>query len=325
MTLRLTVDEQQWRGHFTAVAEQLAADGPGGLLPVVKGNGYGFGRAALARIAADIASSVAVGTIHETDIDSALFDTVLVLTPTLDVPDDLPANAVLTIGCNAHLDVVRRSGRRGRVAVKLESSMHRYGIDPESFPGLVADIATAGLDIHSYMLHPPLLGNGRTEDDFVDEVGAWLDVVDPSVPLSVSHIGVEPFRAVRERHPDAALQLRLGTALWHGDKSFLHLEADVLDVRAIGRASTAGYRLMRVNDTARLVMIGAGSAHGVTPLADGRSPFHFARERLTLLEPPHMHTSMALVGNRQPCPEVGDRVDVQRPLTTTWVDEVVWR
>ena len=39
-------------------------------------------------------------------------------------------------------------------------------------------------------------------------------------------------------------------------------------------------------------MVGAGTAHGVQPLDDGRSPFHFARQRLALLEPPHMHTSM---------------------------------
>jgi hypothetical protein len=71
-------------------------------------------------------------------------------------------------------------------------------------------------------------------------------------------------------------------------------------------------------------MVGAGSAHGVAPLADGRSPFHFARRRLGLHEAPHMHTSMAFVPAGEPCPAVGDRVDVQRPLITTAVDEVVW-
>jgi hypothetical protein len=37
-----------------------------------------------------------------------------------------------------------------------------------------------------------------------------------------------------------------------------------------------------------------------------------------------MHTSMAFVPAGEPCPAVGDRVDVQRPLITTAVDEVVW-
>jgi hypothetical protein len=37
-----------------------------------------------------------------------------------------------------------------------------------------------------------------------------------------------------------------------------------------------------------------------------------------------MHTSMLIVPETEPLPDVGDRVDVQRPLTQTWVDEVEW-
>ncbi|MGA0367814.1 MAG: hypothetical protein ACO3N1_11695, partial [Ilumatobacteraceae bacterium] len=69
---------------------------------------------------------------------------------------------------------------------------------------------------------------------------------------------------------------------------------------------------------------GCGSSHGVTPLADGRSPFHFSRQRIDLVEPPHMHTSMGLVRLGEPTPKVGDRIDVQRPLTTTSPDVVEW-
>ena len=76
---------------------------------------------------------------------------------------------------------------------------------------------------------------------------------------------------------------------------------------------------------ATIVMIGAGTAHGVQPLDDGRSPFHFARRRLALLEPPHMHVAMALVPAGEPAPSSGGVVDVQRPLITTLVDEVRWQ
>ena len=72
-------------------------------------------------------------------------------------------------------------------------------------------------------------------------------------------------------------------------------------------------------------MVGAGTAHGVQPLPDGRSPFHFAQRRLELLEPPHMHTSMLLIAADDGGPGERDAVDVQRPLTTTFVDEVCWR
>jgi hypothetical protein len=70
-------------------------------------------------------------------------------------------------------------------------------------------------------------------------------------------------------------------------------------------------------------MVTAGTAHGVHPLAGGLSPFHFGRQRLPLLEPSHMHTSMCLVAAGAPCPEVGDVVDVQHPLTQTLVDRIV--
>jgi hypothetical protein len=38
-----------------------------------------------------------------------------------------------------------------------------------------------------------------------------------------------------------------------------------------------------------------------------------------------MHTSMAIVPSEQTCPQVGDWVDVQRPLTMTTIDELLWK
>jgi hypothetical protein len=72
-------------------------------------------------------------------------------------------------------------------------------------------------------------------------------------------------------------------------------------------------------------MIGAGSANGLALLPGDLSPFHFAQRRLAMIEPPHMHTSMAFVPDGEPCPEVGDWVDLQRPLTMTTIDELSWR
>ena len=71
-------------------------------------------------------------------------------------------------------------------------------------------------------------------------------------------------------------------------------------------------------------MIGAGTSHGVQTLPSDQSPFHFERVRLSLLEPPHMHTSMLFVPNTQKCPAVGDTVDVQQPLTRIYPDIITW-
>ena len=148
---------------------------------------------------------------------------------------------------------------------------------------------------------------------------------DSASAVWVSHLGPDAYGALRARWPHWHLPLRLGTALWHGDKSTLHLGADVLDVHAVSAGSVAGYHRTRVIADGTLVVIGAGSSHGVTMLDDGRSPFHFQRRRLALLERPHMHTSMVFVRTGEPCPAIGDVVDVQRPLTMVAVDELTWQ
>ena len=62
MTITLTVRTALWRAHVARVASTVD-----GLVPVVKGNGYGFGRVTLAEIASEFCDTVAVGTVHELD------------------------------------------------------------------------------------------------------------------------------------------------------------------------------------------------------------------------------------------------------------------
>ena len=144
------------------------------------------------------------------------------------------------------------------------------------------------------------------------------------MPVQVSHLGPDVFGRLREAHPDRTFSIRLGTRLWHGDKSTVHLRADVLDARHVDAGTALGCRATPARVDGTVVVIGGGSAHGLAPLADGRSPFHFARTRLALVEPPHMHVSMCFVPDGDPRPATGEWVDVQRPLITTQVDRVDW-
>jgi hypothetical protein len=219
---------------------------------------------------------------------------------------------VLTVGSERHVDVLE--GWPGRVIVKLESSMHRYGGSIE----LVERAQHAGLRTVGVAIHPPLEGS---EEQRRTEITQRLDSIDPSLDVWVSHISPATYASLPTSH---RYKLRAGTYLWHGDREALRLEADVLDTRRVQAGTTAGYRLGVIEADGTLVMIGAGSANGVALLAGGLSPFHFARSRMTLIEPPHMHTSMAFVADGSACPAVGDWVDLQRPLTTTAVDELVW-
>jgi len=312
MTVRLTVRRNAWLTHVRAMA--AAVDG---VVPVVKGNGYGFGRATLHPIADSIANDVCVGTVHELD-HIADGVTPVVLTPTLAPPADTAP--VLTVGSVAHVDALR--GWQGRVLVKLESSIHRYGVSPHELHTLIEHAGRAGLDVVGTSIHLPLAGDDRSR---VDEIEAWLTHLDPALPLWTSHLDPQSFAVLQRHHPRHTLRLRLGTALWHGDKSFVHLWADVVDVRSVAARSTAGYRHVTVPADGHIVLVGAGSAHGVAPLGGGLSPLHYAGRRVALLEPPHMHTSMGFIPLGAPCPAPGDRVDLQRPLISTQVDEIDWQ
>ena len=57
LTLRLTVDTAAWRAHVDHVVSSYSTGSP--IVPVVKGNGYGFGRSVLARVADDIVATPA--------------------------------------------------------------------------------------------------------------------------------------------------------------------------------------------------------------------------------------------------------------------------
>jgi alanine racemase len=316
MGLRLTVREAEWRHH---VAETAAAFPD--LLPVVKGNGYGFGRAKLAEVAASLSDDCAVGTVHEV-ADLPMSVRPHVLAPTVSpLPDGLRADAVLSVGSLVHVDALARHGWTGALSVKLRSSMHRYGVPPGELHELEVAARRAGMIPLDASLHLPLAG---TAIDHAGEVEAWLRVLAPGTTLTVSHLDATSYARLLDTHPQHRLRIRLGTALWHGDKSMLHLNADVVDVHPVERGTPLGYRQRPALVDGHVVLVAAGTAHGVSALPDGRSPFHFARRRLELVEAPHMHTSMLIVPETEPLPDVGDRVDVQRPLTQTWVDEVEW-
>lgn len=331
MGVRLTVDGAAWRAHVTAIGAEVP-----GLVPVVKGNGYGFGRTLLAHEAVSLlgARDLAVGTVHEAAQlarDIAPDVTPIVLTPTLDtLPTDPPAHVVLTVGADHHVEALARQGWRGRVTVKLASSMRRYGT--RDLQGLLATCARHGLEPVSASLHLPLAtpdGTPGRSDAAArrDEVEQWiphLHVLPADATIDVSHVDRDTFRSLVERHPGRRWRLRLGTELWHGDKSFLHLGATVVDVLPVRVGEALGYRQVPSPIDGHVALVAAGSAHGVQPLEGGLSPFHHERRRLALVEPPHMHTSMVLVADDVPPVAPGDLLDLQRPLILTFPDEIVW-
>lgn len=316
MTVRLAVDKAAWRHHVATAAEAYGK----ALVPVIKGNGYGFGRARLHELAAGTLGSieqVCVGTVHEL-ADVPPNTQPVVLTPTFDLP--ARSDAILTVGSTAHAEVLR--GRGTQVMVKLASSMRRFGATIDELPSLQRAVENLGLSVAGYALHLPLAGD---DDARVAEIEVWLPHVPVEVPLWLSHLAPETMRALQAKYMPRQLKIRVGTALWHGvpKTRALQLRADVLHTQPIGVGEIAGYHHTPAPFDGTLVVIGAGSTQGVATNGD-LSPFHFDRTRMSLLEPPHMHTSLAVVEAGASTPRVGEWVDLQRPLISTQVEDIEW-
>jgi alanine racemase len=135
MPLTLYVDTERWRAQIAAVH----AANPG-LVPVMKGNGYGFGNARLAAESAKLGvPTVAVGTVDEVaQVADAFAGDVLVLTPhrigeeAVPLPDSVIRTA-------ASVDAVRAlSGRR--VVIECMTSLRRHGVTEEDLIKLRAAI-----------------------------------------------------------------------------------------------------------------------------------------------------------------------------------------
>jgi len=316
VTLRLTVQRDAWLSAVHATARQF-----GDLVPVIKGNGYGFGASMLMQHALLLADTIAVGTIYESRTVPTSHAP-MVLTP---VGDDIASltvhpRTILTVGSSRHVDTLHRLGFRGRVVIKLRSSMNRYGIDVDQVDDMRRAVFAAGCELAGWSLHPPL---PTAESDHASEASSWLSQIDDVLPLFVSHLSPDSLSALRTRYPNHRIIARSGTELWLGDKTHVRLSTEVLEIRR-DLTGTAGYRLTNVPHGASIIMVGAGSSQGISPLADGKSPFHFGNHRMALLELPHMHTSMLCVEPTAPCPTFGDAIDVQQPMTRVTPDVIDW-
>lgn len=316
MTLQLSVDSTSWNLHINNIAKSF-----GDLIPVVKGNGYGFGRATLMTRAASLAKEIAVGTVFEAH-DVPKNCVAIVLTPAgVELPETLPENTILTVGSVQHVANLRLNSWRGSVIVKLRSSMNRYGADATELADLIAAITESGLTQVGWSIHPPLDGNAS---DHLTEIKNWMLQISSDLPMFVSHIDANGVKQLRQEFAKNKIRARSGTALWLGDKSMTHLTADVIDLRVVKKGDTAGYRNVKIKQDGAIAMIGAGTSHGVQLVGSELSPFHFNQKRLELVEPSHMHTSMVFIPNGEKSPQVGDHVDVQQPLTRVYPDFISW-
>ncbi len=349
MPLTLYVDGNRWRDHLTSVVEREP-----GLVPVAKGNGYGFGLGRLARRATWLErDTIAVGTYSEVAAVERRFPgTVLVLSPwrpTVTTP--LTDRMVHTVGRLEDLHDLRARGAgegvRPRIVLELVTSMLRHGFTPAGLREATA--ATAGCSVEGVALHLPLNDHQLPEVErlMTDVVAAGLDKLDHrgARTVFVSHLSDAELARLRAAWPDYTFRPRVGTGLWLGDRGALHARATVIDAHPLARGQRFGYRQRVSPRPGTLLVVSGGTAHGIgleAPTGDSsfrsragslarggldaaglvRSPYTVDGKQRLFAEPPHMQASMLFLPAGATVPAIGDEVPVRVRYTTTGFDQV---
>ncbi len=354
MPLSLYVDGERWRSHLRATVEAEPA-----LVPVTKGNGYGFGLPRLARRAQWLGvDTIALGQYDEIPAVESRFDgSLLVLTPYRDfhatrsgapLSGALGRRVIHTIGRAEDLrDLLRRTDlpRSGpRVVLELLTSMRRHGFTAAELRDAVAT-ASGSVQVEGVAMHLPLnTGDhlGEVERRMTDVVAADLE----SNVVWVSHLTADELSRLRAAWPDYAFRPRVGTDLWLGDRGALRVRATVLDSHPVQRGERYGYRERTAQRRGTILVLSGGTAHGIgleAPTGDSslrakagslarggldaagqvRSPFTVAGKARLFAEPPHMQASMLFLPGGVTPPEIGEEVDVRVRFTATTFDRVV--
>lgn len=338
MSLIMKVDGDRWRAHLRSVAEEAP-----GLIPVAKGNGYGFGVGRLARRAEWLGvPTLAVGTYDELDQATSRFaDDIVVLTPWRPfLPAAVAALAnpkiIHTIGRLPDLDSVRGS----RVVLEVATSMQRHGFTLDQIP----DALTVASGVRAISIHLPLPG-----PENATEFARILNAIAPAASARgvtevwVSHLSDSQLRNA-DRH-GFTLRPRIGTQLWLGAENAITVEATVLDAHRVNKGDVYGYRRRAAKAPGTILIVSGGTAHGIgleapagsltardraarvargglDALGRVRSPFFIGQHQAMFAEPPHMQSSMLFLPREIAAPAPGDVVRARVRHTATTFDAV---
>jgi alanine racemase len=352
MSLVLCVDGDRWRSHLRGVADSTP-----GLVPVAKGNGYGFGLGRLARKAAWLGTdTIATGTYAEVaEVEKRFDGSVLVLSPwrpTVSTP--LTDRMVHTVGRAEDLADLRSRGLaegvRPRIVLELLTSMLRHGFTASGLRDAVSASGTRGCTVEGVALHLPLaVGSHLPEVErlMTDVVAAGLGGLDHrgGRTVFVSHLSDAELGRLRASWPDYTFRPRIGTDLWLGDRSALAVRASVIDAHPLARGQRFGYRQRVAPRPGTLLVVSGGTAHGIgleAPMGDSslrsrasslarggldaagfvRSPYTVDGKARFFAEPPHMQASMLFLPAGATVPAIGTEVDVRVRYTATSFDQV---
>jgi alanine racemase len=346
MPLTLYVDGDRWRAQM-----QQVRDAHPGIVPVIKGNGYGFGVDRLAERAAWLGvDTVAVGMYQEVPAVTGAFPgSVMVLTPwrPFETRAVFEPHVIHTVGrlddLRALAERAAADGARPRVVLERLTSMRRHGFSARDLREAAEHVE--GLSVEGVAVHLPISkGSHLTEVNrlMTDVVAAAL----PTHRVYVSHLTDTELGTLRQAYPDYEFRPRIGTALWLGDRTTTRVCATVLDVHPVERGDVFGYRSRTAPAAGTILVVSGGTAHGIgleaptggatlkdraARIAKGgldaagfvRSPYTIDGKLRLFAEPPHMQASMLFLSSGARVPTVGDEVEVRVRYTATSFDETV--
>jgi len=294
MTFSLNVDAAIFRTHLVSVRDEIHSLGAQ-LTPVIKGNGYGFGRHTLTHESTFLGlPRIAVGTVWE--LSQALTEfagEVHVLEPfnshdTLAVAEwqRLAAqygDRIITTLATNDLASAQSIGIR-EVMLDALTSLSRFGLTTHEMNHMMKAIP-AGMRIRGLALHLPISDSPIEHTAVLDvdasvtnlhatgrqlEVHSWLLTIrelasEHALPLhvSLSHVSHDELATLVHQHPEFTFELRLGTSLWLGAPQALSVTGRVLAIHEVSRNQHVGYRQVRSERAQRLLIVSGGTAHGV--------------------------------------------------------------
>jgi alanine racemase len=346
MSLTLTVDGERWRRHLRAMVEANP-----GLVPVVKGNGYGFGVARLAQTAAWLGvETLALGTYQElAEVERHFDGDLMVLTPwrpTGPVPPETldPDRVIHTVSRLTDLLTLLDRDPGARIVLERLTSMRRHGMSADELRAAAMLLDRRPARLEGVAFHLPLAhGSHLTEVVHLvnDVVAAGL----ATRTLWLSHLTPPELTRLRSSYADFDVRPRIGTDLWLGDRDAMRVTATVIDVHEVERGDVFGYRGRSVPKAGHILVVSGGTAHGIgleaptgdhsfkaraATLARGgldaagfvRSPFTVDGKPRLFAEPPHMQVSMLFLPHGPRVPAVGEEIAVRVRFTATTFDRV---
>ena len=329
MPLSLHVDGAKWRLHLTSMLSAKP-----GLVPVLKGNGYGFGLELLSAESTRLGiETIAVGLASEVSkVRKDFAGEIVILSPDQKVSEITDSKIIQTI---SSIEILEMIDANTNIIIEILTPLNRHGIDLRDLNRVLTIIKDRGLKLRGFALHLPI-----AKIDIEWLISTLKNLPDASI-VWISHL--RDGARIKREFANLTFRERIGTSFWLGAESALEVTATVLENRKIQGA--AGYQQMPVNGN--VIVASGGTAHGIgltAPQSDYsilgrvkilaraleaargkiRSPYRFNGKGLVFLEAPHMQCSLLICkGSHQPKP--GDELKVRVRYTTTNFDQIIVR